>query len=333
MLTVASPGRLLAALDAELAPDLEEVERILRRRTDSNLELVKLTGRYLYRSGGKRLRPKLLLLAMRAAGGDPAHPGATSFAAMVEVLHAATLVHDDIVDQADTRRGKPSLNNLLGDDLSVLIGDFLYIQSMSLAIEQGDLRVVRTLCDVTMRMVEGMLLEKARAGTIGLTRAEHLEILRLKTAWLFYGCGKMGAMIAGASPETEEAIAESCLNLGMAFQVADDLLDFTASADDLGKPVLSDLKEAHLTLPILHSLERAPDAVPLVEDVLRKGRLTPQSRRAILELVRREGGIGESRRMAEVYAQRAREALAPVRPSRYRDGFEALADYVIQRER
>lgn len=335
MPSVSSPGSLLSELEAELASDLAEVERILAARVESDLELVKLTSQYLYRSGGKRLRPMLLLLAARAArGGQRPDLAATpALGAMVEIMHTATLVHDDIVDEADTRRGQDSLNSLLGNDLSVLIGDFLYIQSMALAVEQDNRRIVATMCDVTMRMIEGMLLEKARGGFLGLTRAEHLRVLRLKTAYLFYGCGKMGAMIVEAPAEVETALGDACMNLGMAFQVADDLLDFTASAATVGKPVLSDLKEGHLTLPILHALEREPEAASLVEEVLDSGRLTPESQKRILTLVEGQGGLDEARRVAEGYAAAAREALAPVPPSLYRDGLEALAEFVIWRER
>ena len=335
MLSVSSPGSLLSELEAELAHDLSEVERILAARVESDLELVKLTSQYLYRSGGKRLRPMLLLIAARAADGvkGRTHPSAPSYGAMVEIMHTATLVHDDIVDEADTRRGQASVNNLLGNDLAVLIGDFLYIQSMALAVEQQNPQVVATMCDLTMRMIEGMLLEKARGGTIGLTREEHLRILRLKTAYLFHGCGKMGAMMVEAPPEVESALGDTCMNLGMAFQVADDLFDFTASAAMVGKPVLSDLKEGHLTLPILHALEREPGAVPLVEEVLDSGELTPRQQDEILALVERQGGLDEARRVAERFAAASREALAAVPPSSYRDGLEALAEFVIWRDR
>ena len=334
MLSVSSPGSLLSELEAELAPDLAEVERILAARVESDLELVKLTSQYLYRSGGKRLRPMLLLMAARAAGGEKSRTArAPYYGAMVEIMHTATLVHDDIVDEADTRRGQDSLNSLLGNDLTVLIGDFLYIQSMALAVEQGNPAIVATMCDLTMRMIEGMLLEKARGGTIGLTREEHLRILRLKTAYLFHGCGKMGAMMVEAPPDVERALGDYCMNLGMAFQVADDLFDFTASAAMVGKPVLSDLKEGHLTLPILHALERETQAVPLVEEVLDSGDLTPDLQKEILALVERQGGLDEARRVAEGFAASAREALETVPPSSYRDGLEALAEFVIWRDR
>ena len=336
MLSVSSPGSLLSELEADLAPDLAKVESILAERVESDLELVKLTGQYLYRSGGKRLRPMLLLIAARAAGGAGNRQVAARgpyYGAMVEIMHTATLVHDDIVDEADTRRGQESLNSLLGNDITVLIGDFLYIQSMALAVEQGNSRIVATMCDLTMRMIEGMLLEKARGGTLGLTRDEHLRILRLKTAYLFHGCGKMGAMMVDAPAEVESALGEYCMNLGMAFQVADDLFDFTASAAMVGKPVLSDLKEGHLTLPILHALAREPQAVPLVEEVLDSGCLTADQQEQILALVERRGGLDEARGVAESFAAAAREALAPVPPSSYRDGLEALAEFVIWRDR
>ncbi len=332
MLSVSSPSGVLIELEAEIAPDLAEVERILAARVESDLELIRLASRYLYRSGGKRIRPMLLLLAARAAGGDGGGGGAY-YGAMVEIMHTATLVHDDIVDAADTRRGQESLNNLLGNDLTVLIGDFLYIQSMSLAVEGEKPRIVALMCDLTMRMIEGMLLEKARAGILGLTRDEHLEILRLKTAYLFHGCGRMGAMIAEAPPEVERALGDYCMNLGMAFQVADDLFDFTASAAEVGKPVLSDLKDGHLTLPILYALEQEPAAIPLVEGVLESGRLNPEAHKEILSLVERQGGLDEARRVAEGFTAAARKALAPLPPSPYRDGFEALAEYVIWRDR
>lgn len=318
----------LAGLMDELAPDLAEVERILAERVDSDLELVRQASRYLYRSGGKRLRPILLLMSARAAGGGVS---AAWYAAMVEIVHTATLMHDDIVDRADTRRGKQSLNSMLGDDIVVLLGDFLYIQSVALAAEKGDLRFVTALCEVSRRLTEGMLLEAAQGGVIGLTREEHLEILRLKTACLFAACGRIGAMCADAPREVEEALANYGTHLGMAFQIADDLLDFTASEEQLGKPVLSDLREGHLTLPVLHALEREPDAAPLVERILETGDLDDEDAAAVLALAERTGGLAAAAEVAETHAAEARRCLAPVPPSRYRDAFAALTDFVIER--
>lgn len=326
--TVSSAPPPLVGLMDELAPDLAEVERVLAVRVDSDLELVKQASRYLYRSGGKRLRPLLLLMSARAVGGGDQAPW---YAAMIEIVHTATLMHDDIVDRADTRRGKESLNSMLGDDITVLLGDFLYIQSVALAAEKGDLRFVTALCEVSRRLTEGMLLEAARGGVIGLTREEHLDILRLKTASLFAACGRMGAMCAGASSGIEEALAAYGTHLGMAFQLADDLLDFTASEAQIGKPVLSDLREGHLTLPVLHALEQEPDEAPLVERVLETGDLDAEDARSVLRLVERTGGLAAAREAAETHAEAAREALAPVPASPYRDAFAALTAFVVQR--
>lgn len=343
MPSVSSAGVRLAEIETELAPDLRAVEDLLARQADSRLELIEQASQYLYRSGGKRIRPMMLLLAARAAGDasgasgaseSPGQPGqAPSYGAVVEMIHTATLVHDDIVDAADTRRGRESLNNMLGNDLTVLIGDYLYIRSMSLAVEMGNQRIVSLICDLTLRMIEGMLLEMARGGVLGLTREEHLNILRLKTACLFQGCGRIGAAVAEAPPEVEEALGTYGLNLGMAFQVADDLFDFTRSADEVGKPVLTDLKEGHLTLPILYALEREPGAAPLVEGVLDSGRLDAETRAGILSLVERRGGLDEGRRVAAGYAAAARGALAPVPSSRWKDALEALTWFVISRGR
>ncbi len=329
-MTPVSTVGLLAEIEAELAVDLSEVESILASQVDSRLKLVELASQYLYKSGGKRIRPMIVLLAARAAGGDGSR--AARFGAVVEMIHTATLVHDDIVDGADTRRGRESLNHMLGNDLTVLIGDYLYIRSMSLAAGAGNLRVVEMICGLTQRMIEGMLLEMMRGGTIGVTREEHLNILRLKTAYLFHGCGRLGAMLCDAEPAVEEALGEYGMNLGMAFQVADDLFDFTASAADVGKPVLSDLKEGHLTLPVLHALQQEPESAGVVEEVLGSGTLADDSRRQILDLVQRRGGLVEARRVAEEYARSARAALAAVPPSRFRDALAALTDFVIARD-
>ncbi len=331
-MTPVSPVGLLAEIEAELADDLAEVDRILASQVDSRLKLVELASQYLYQSGGKRIRPMIVLLAARAAGAEDG-AGAARFGAVVEIIHTATLVHDDIVDQADTRRGLESLNHMLGNDLTVLIGDYLYIRSMSMAASAGNLRIVEMICDLTQRMIEGMLLEMMRGGTIGLTREEHLNILKLKTAYLFHGCGRLGAMLCDADASVEEALGAYGMNLGMAFQVADDLFDFTASAEKVGKPVLSDLKEGHLTLPVLHALEQEPESAEIVGEVLGSGALEDDARRRILDLVERRDGLGEARRVAGEYARAAREALGPVAPSRFKDALAALADFVIARDR
>jgi octaprenyl-diphosphate synthase len=307
------------------------VEKIIREKVQSKLGLVDSSSRYIYKSGGKRVRPALLLLSAKACGyrGDKG----PSYAAVTEFIHTATLVHDDIVDGATTRRGQQSVNALLGNDFTVLLGDFLYIRSIALAIEAGSLSMLEVICEITLRMIEGMILELTRGGAVDLTEEEHLDILRRKTAYLFFGCAQMGGLLGEAPPERVKALGDYGMNLGMAFQVADDLLDFTADEKILGKPVLSDLKEGHVTLPIIYALKVEPRALPTVQAVLERGAIDDVSRKEILDLVRRTRALERARSVAEEYAREAQRALDALSASSYKETLAALAYYVIDRNR
>lgn len=325
------PSLSLGDIFAEIQEDLDQVEKIIRDKVDSDLELVESSSRYIYRSGGKRVRPALLLLVARACGYDG--PKGASYGAVTEFIHTATLVHDDIVDEAVMRRGQQSVNALLGNDFTVLLGDFLYIRSIGLAIEMGSLEILQVITEITLRMIEGMILELTRGGAVDLTEDEHLDILKRKTAYLFFGCAQMGAKLGGAPAQVEQALGEYGMNIGMAFQVADDLLDFTADEKTLGKPVLSDLKEGHVTLPVIYALQAEPRAVPTVQSVIERGGIDDVSRKEILELVRRNGCLERARELAEAYALRAQECLELVPESRHKEALMALAYYVIERNR
>lgn len=325
------PSLSLGDIFAEIQDDLDAVEKIIRDKVDSDLELVESSSRYIYRSGGKRVRPALLLLVSRACGYRG--PKAPAYGAVTEFIHTATLVHDDIVDEAVMRRGQQSVNSLLGNDFTVLLGDFLYIRSIGLAIEMGSLEILQVITEITLRMIEGMILELTRGGAVDLTEQEHLDILKRKTAYLFFGCAQMGAKLGGAPAEVENALGEYGMNIGMAFQVADDLLDFTADEKTLGKPVLSDLKEGHVTLPIIYALQAEPRALPTVQSVIERGGIDDVSRKEILELVRRNGCLEKARELAEAYALKAQECLEVVPESRHKDALMALAYYVIERNR
>lgn len=325
------PSLTLEDIFGEIQDDLDTVEQIIRDKVESKLQLVESSSRYIYRSGGKRVRPALLLIAARACGytGDKG----PQYGAVTEFIHTATLVHDDIVDEAVMRRGRPSVNALLGNDFTVLLGDFLYIRSIGLAIEMGSLEILQIITEITLRMIEGMILELTRGGAVDLTVDEHLNILKHKTAYLFYGCAQMGAKLGGATPEVETALSEYGMNIGMAFQVADDLLDFTSDEETLGKPVLSDLKEGHVTLPIIYALQNEPRALPTVQAVIERGSIDEVSRKEILDLVRRNGCLDKARDLAEDYAVRAKECLAFLPESINKDALMALAYYVIERNR
>lgn len=316
---------------AEVADDLVEVERLIHDRIESDIGVVEKSSRYIQRSGGKRIRPALLLLASRLCGyrGDIA----PSYAAVMEIVHTATLVHDDIVDEATLRRGQTSVNSLLGNDITVLLGDYLYIRSMGLAIEMGNLQILQVICEVTRRMIEGMMVELLRGGAVDLSEEEHLDILKRKTAYLFSGCAQIGAILAGVPEDHELRLADYGMNIGMAFQVVDDLLDFTASEEVLGKPVLQDLKEGHVTLPIIYALKDEPRAAATIEAIVRRKSIDEVNRQEILDLIRRHRGLDRAREVAEGFSRQAKTALEPLPSSAQKESLLALADYVIDRNR
>jgi len=231
----------LALIFEPIREDLEAVEQEFVRHIQSRVALIPEMGRYLQKSGGKRVRPAVLLMAARLSGytGDRA----VLYASVVEFIHTATLVHDDIIDGADMRRGRLAAHSRWGNDITVLLGDYLYIKSMALALTHDSLDLVRLLCDVTLRMIEGELYQLTKAGDVDLAEEEHFDIIRRKTAYLFGGCAQIGGVLGRVSPERETALREYGFNLGVAFQLVDDLLDYTADQTALGKPIGGDLRE------------------------------------------------------------------------------------------
>ena len=267
-------------------------------------------GRYIQKSGGKRVRPAVLLMAARLGGytGDRA----VLYASVVEFIHTATLVHDDIIDGADLRRGRLAVHSRWGNDITVLLGDYLYIKSMAMALTQDSLEIIRLLCDVTLRMIEGELYQLTKTGDVDITEDEHFEIIRRKTAFLFGGCAQIGGMLGGVTPEQETALRDYGFNLGIAFQLVDDLLDYTADAAALGKPVGGDLREGKVTLPIILLLRRGgAEADRLIRDVVRDRAVAPDQWRDILRLLHEHRSTGAGLR-SRARLRRAREGL-PVR--------------------
>src|SRR5207344_3311781 len=257
----------LAQIFEPIREDLEAVEREFVRHIQSRVALIPEMGRYIQKSGGKRVRPAVLLMAARLAGytGDRA----VLYAAVVEFIHTATLVHDDIIDDADLRRGRAAVHSRWGNDITVLLGDYLYIKSMALALTHDTLDLVRVLCDVTLQMIEGELYQLTKNGDADITEDDHFDIIRRKTAYLFGGCAEIGGMLGKVGAEREQALREYGFSLGIAFQLVDDLLDVTGDAEALGKPVGGDLREGKMTLPLIHLLQQDEDiGARIVRDII-----------------------------------------------------------------
>jgi len=323
------PG--LPAVIALVADKLSRVEEECHRNLRSEFGLIDELGLYLAEGGGKRVRPILLLLSAQMCGytGDRD----VLFASVFEFIHTATLVHDDVIDEAELRRGRGSMNARWGNGLTVLLGDYLYIKSMNMALVADDIRIIKILATITLKMIEGELIADRRRSDIDLSEAEYLEIIRRKTAYLFSGCSRVAGVLAGADPERVEALAEYGMNLGMAFQIVDDLLDFTADESVLGKPVASDLKEGKLTLPLIYQIEKG-DATEraLVQAVLDDRDFKTVSREEIVAILRDGHSLERTRAVARAYARRAREALRVFDPCPARDALRSLPEFVISRE-
>jgi len=311
--------------------DLARVEALFDEQIRSDVRLVSEVGRYIREGGGKRVRPALLLLASRLCGfrGERA----VVLAGTVEFIHSATLLHDDIIDEATVRRGRRSVNSRWGNDVTVLLGDFLYTKSMAMALSQDNLRILRLLSDVTLRMIEGEILEIEGNGNMQTTEDEHIDVIRRKTADLFSACTRIGAILGDVGAEEEEALALYGLNLGICFQMVDDLLDFTAEEKTLGKPVANDLREGKVTLPMIFLLQRAGAAgAGKVRAVLEDRGFSRVSREEIVRLAREHGALEEARALAERFADEARKALFVFGPSPYRDALLALPGFVLARD-
>jgi octaprenyl-diphosphate synthase len=322
----------LAQMFLPIREDLEGVEREFARHVQSQVALIPAMGKYIQSSGGKRIRPAVLLMAARMSGYSGGH--AALYASVVEFIHTATLVHDDIIDASELRRGRQAAHSRWGNDVTVLLGDFLYIKAMSLALTQDSLDFIRLLCDVTLRMIEGELYQLTKNGVIDLTEDEHLDIIRRKTAYLFAGSAKIGGMLGTATREQLDALWEYGLNIGMAFQLVDDLLDFTGEEVVLGKPVGGDLREGKMTLPILHLMARGDArADTLIRKIVTSQDATVEEWRELRASLVQSRSIEYAYRKAGLFVEAAKKALCVFPPSTERDALMYLPDYVVSRDR
>jgi octaprenyl-diphosphate synthase len=301
-----------AAIDGQeifalLREDLAAIEREFGRDTVSHVEAITEIGEYLRRGGGKRIRPMLLLLSSRLFNYQGR--GAIKLGAVVEIIHTATLVHDDIIDEAQIRRGRPAANTQWGNSKCVLAGDWLYMQAFKIALEERNFRILDTLIDLTQQMVEGELLQMEKLGQL-LSLDQYFDLIYRKTACLFSVCMRLGAILGGATPEQEQNLAQYGRDLGMAFQIVDDVLDLTASEDVLGKPVASDLREGKVTMSVIHALERCTLAErEKIGAVIRDRAFNGVSHGDILAILQHYRSIDAAHQRAQQYATLARNVI------------------------
>jgi octaprenyl-diphosphate synthase len=313
-----------------VADKLVQTDEVFRRNLASDVPFIEMSGEYIFAGGGKRIRPAMLLLCARLLGRDSDEE--VTYGAVIELIHNATLIHDDIIDHSSLRRGRKTINQRWGNGLTVLLGDWLYTTSMRMAIDHGNLEIIRILCDSTLRMTEGELLALDRLGQIDLTTDEYFEITQRKTAQLFSAACSIPAVMYPQRLELQEPLARYGRSLGICFQLVDDLLDFTGRQAELGKPVLSDLKEGRLTLPLILLLPRVSaeqrDQIRFVLEDREFRRTEPEQ---IMELVRSEGTVDEAYELAVEHADAARRALESLPSGDAREALEFAPDFVLNR--
>ena len=314
-----------------LRSDLIAIEREFATQAESNVEVVTEIANYLMAGGGKRIRPMLLLLAAKALGSES--ESRIRLGAVVEMLHTATLVHDDIIDEADMRRGRPSSNTTWGSAKCVLAGDWLYMQAFSAALEERNFRVLDLLISLTQQMVEGELLQMEKLGHL-INEEEYFDLIFRKTACLFKVSMQLGAAITPKGDELESQMGEYGRNLGLAFQIVDDVLDLTSMEGILGKPVASDLREGKATLAVIHALERGTGAErEAIRTVLADRSFEHVTHAQILEILERHGSIEYAMDTACAYAEAARLSIVDLPDSDARRALLWMPGFVTTRDR
>ncbi|HYG98819.1 MAG TPA: polyprenyl synthetase family protein [Terriglobales bacterium] len=312
-----------------LRDDLAAIEQEFGRDTVSNVKVITEIGEYLRGGGGKRIRPALLLLAAKLFGKNG--PNSIRLGAVVEIIHTATLVHDDIIDEADTRRGRPAANTQWGNSKCVLAGDWLYMQAFAVAVQERNFRVLDILIALTQQMVEGELLQMETLGKL-VSEREYLDLIYRKTACLFSVCVRLGGILGGATEEQEKALATYGRNLGLAFQIVDDVLDLTASEEVLGKPVASDLREGKVTAAVIHALQRCtPDERNTIETVLGERAFRSVTHEEILAILSRYGSVDAALGRANEYARDAVQALSQFEDSDIKRALLWMPEFVVAR--
>ena len=324
-----NPPRMdLRTLLSPIADDMKRVDAIIRERLSSEVALINQIGGHIISAGGKRLRPAVVLLAGRALGCRTDLP--PLLAAVIEFIHTATLLHDDVVDHADRRRGLKTANAVWGNPGAVLSGDFLYSRSFQMMVDAGRMAVMRVLADTTNAIAEGEVLQLMNCGDPEVTEARYLRVIELKTARLFQAAAQLGAIAADQDERMQQQMARYGHELGMAFQIEDDLLDYRASPEESGKNLGTDLAEGKPTLPLIHALKTGSAAQQaLIRDALREGRVERLAE--VLEAVESTGGISYSAALAARHADTAIAALGELPDSPFKDALIGIARFAVQR--
>lgn len=312
-----------------IADQMDSVDALMRERLHSDVPLINQVGYYVIAGGGKRLRPVLALLSARALGyGGRRH---IDLAVIVEMIHTATLLHDDVVDSSSLRRGRETANTVWGNEASVLVGDFLYSRAFQMMVELGNLKVLQILADATNIIAEGEVMQLVNCHDPDTSESRYLDTIRFKTAKLFEAATRLGAVIAESDDETELALASYGRHLGTAFQLVDDALDYSATSDEIGKNIGDDLAEGKPTLPLLYAMWKgSAEQAALIRDAIEKGGLDRIQQ--ISAAIESTGAITYTFALAEAEAEKARSALAGVPGSTFLDALVALSKFAVERK-
>jgi len=312
--------------------DLALVEAEFEQQAGSNIQVINYLGNYLLETKGKRVRPALLILSVLAAGGCDNKQGMIRLATVMEMLHTATLVHDDIIDNADLRRNRSSLNAKFGNQAAVLMGDWLYMSAFETALTQRSLGILEVLTRLTRMMTEGEIMQLTLIGDVTIGEEQYFDVLRRKTAYLFSGCCEIGALLAGANTEQQTALRDFGMNLGIAFQLADDLLDFTADQKTIGKAAGSDLLEGKMTFPLIKLVQGDGNARSMLETIMEEGAYRNGTHEEIGQALQRFSILESTQKIALEYGEAARKSLEVLPETGYRSALEAIPDFVVKRK-
>lgn len=322
----------LLNLYRDILKDLEKVEEMLRLFSRSANRLISEVSAYLFQENGKRIRPALVILCSKLLG----YKGKEHIlmAALIETIHTASLIHDDIIDNSEMRRGRQTVHARWGPNITVLLGDYLYIKALGLSLASPFRRISQVLTDISARMIEGELSEYSNSGNLDLDEKEYLQIIENKTAALFSASCRIGGILADASKREENFLTEYGTNLGMSFQIVDDLLDFTGDEKVLGKPILSDLSEGRITLPLIYTLSNdGRENRQRIVEMLKRKRLERDSLEEILKIIKSNGALEYAYQKAQEFSLKSREIISQFPESAHRDSLNLLSEFILTRRR